>query len=171
MKLTEIDLEACRARKNNVIIKGIKGGNKEPEVAWANFNKFCEKELKLSKEWIEKVDINELYHFPAKGGEGPMPLFVSFAKSRHREEMYKAAPNLKGSDFSLRSDLAPCLLKTRKHLIAESAVLRKDPHNCNTKIRDSAFNVWMLVCRQNSNKWFKWKGWDNFNKHSEDNES
>ena len=166
-KLTEIDKEACRARKNNVIIKGIKGGSKEPGVALTNFNLFCKEELKMSDDWIKEVDVNELYHFPSKDKKGPWPLFVSLAKSRHREDMYKAAPNLKGKDFSLRNDLAPCLLKIRKELIAESTILRKDPHNCDTRLRDSPFEVWMIYKKQNGTKWLTWKGWKKYNDNVE----
>ena len=162
-QLTQVNLDACRARKNNVIIHGIKGGSKEPGVAMQSFRKVCEEGLKLSKEWVDAADLNECYHFSPKGGEGQWPLFVSFAKSHQREELFRASPNLKGTNYILRNDLAPWLQKIRKDLIVESGKLRKDPHNCDTKMRDTAFKVWMIYKLPNTTKWLTWKGWDDFN--------
>ena len=169
--LTQANLDACRERKNNVIIQGVKGGSKEPGVAMRNFRHACKTALKMSDEWIDSVDINEIYHFFPKGGEGPWPLFVSFAKSQQREDMFRAAPNLKGTDYILRNDLAPWLQKIRKDLIVESAKPRKDPHNLDTKMRDTTFRVWMVFKFKNTTKWLTWKGWDNYNalKNNPDN--
>ena len=162
VSLSEINLDACRMRKKNVIIQGVKGECKDPEVALKNFQKVCLENLKMTKEWVDNVDLNEVYHFTPKGGEGPWPLFISFAKSRQREDLFRAAPNLKDSGITLRNDLAPCLLKIRNSLIEVGDQLKKDPYNCNTRLRDSPYDVWMIVKRPNTSKWFRWKGWDNF---------
>ena len=60
----------------------------------------CRENLKLSQDWINKVDIDEIYHFPPKG-DGAWPLFVKFGKAKQREDLFKAAPNLKGSKIYL----------------------------------------------------------------------
>ena len=161
--MTQVNLDACKIRKNNIIITGIKGGNSDPDVAMRNFEHFCEKGLKMSKEWIQNVDLNDCYHFSPKGGEGPWPLFVSFAKSRHRSDVFKAAHNLKGTDYLIKNDLAPWLLKIRKDLISEQDKIKKAPHNCQAKMRDTPYRVWMIFKCPNTTKWHTWKGWDNFN--------
>ena len=165
--LSQINLDACKIRKNNVIVKGLKGGNKEPEVAAQNFLKLCRDNLKMPKEWIDNADVNEMYHFPPKGGEGNWPLFISFAKSKHREDIYKSAHNLKDSGIILTNDLAPFLLKERKDLIKIQEKLKKEPHNCEAKMRDTPYKVWMIVKRQKAKKWFTWKGWEHFQNSDE----
>ena len=80
--LSEIDKEACRACKNNIIFQGIPGGDSDPKKALNTFMTLCTETLKLPKEWTEEVDINKLYRFPPKGGKGSWPLFLNLAKSR-----------------------------------------------------------------------------------------
>ena len=46
--LTEIDKDACRLRKNNIIFKGLKSWSKDTSVALKNFEKVRIEELKLS---------------------------------------------------------------------------------------------------------------------------
>ena len=150
--LEEINIEACRARKNNVIIQGVTGGSKDVDIARENFNRTCKENLKLSQDWLDKVDIDEIYHFPPKG-DGAWPLFVKFGKAKLREDLFKAAPNLKGSKIYLRNDLAPCLLRKRKKLLVEQETLRANPHNYQTRMRDSAFDVWMDVLKPNETVW------------------
>ena len=161
--LTQVNMDACRLRKNNVIIHGIKGGTSDPDIAMKNFEHFCEVGLKMPKEWIENVELVDCYHISPKGGEGNWPLFVTFSKSRYRADVFKSAHNLKGTDYFMKNDLAPWLLKIRKHLIDQSDLLKKDPHNCDTKMRDTPFKVWMIYKRPRTSKWLTWKGWNNFN--------
>ena len=156
--LTEINKDACRIRKDNIIFLGIQGGSKDMDVARANFDRVCRENLKMSEKWIQEVDIKEIYHFTAKGGEGPMPLFVRLGKSRHKEDLFKAAFNLKGSNIVMRNDLAPWLLKFRKKLSIEAAKLKKEPHNYETKLRDTSFKVWLEIKKPNSTKWETWDG-------------
>ena len=156
--LTEIDKAACRMRKNNIIFKGLKSWSKDTSVALKNFERVCIEKLKLSREWVKKVDLNEVYHFPPKGKEGPWPLFVGLAKSRHREDIYKHASNLKDSGIIMCNDLAPCLLKIRKKLVDKSIELKKEPFNYQIKMRNTAFNVWLEVKKPNETKWETWKG-------------
>ena len=161
--LTQVNLDACKLRKNNIIIHSIKGGGSDPDVAMKNFEKICEEGLKMPKEWIEEVDLVDCYHFSPKGGQGNWPLIVTFAKSKHRADVFKSAHNLKGTDYILKNDLAPWLLKIRKHLIDQSEKLKKAPHNCDTKLRDTPYKVWMIYKPPRSTKWLTWKGWNNYN--------
>ena len=156
--LTELELESCRARKNNIIFQGIPGGDKDPKKAMQTFMTLCRYKLEMSEEWLSKVDINECYRFPPKGGDGSWPLFLSLAKSRHREDLYRAAPKLKDSGIQMRNDLAPCLQRKRKLLIEDSITLRNATNNCDTRLRDSAFKVWMIFKRPNGKEWETWKG-------------
>ena len=156
--ITEINMEACRARKNNIIIQGVKGGSKDQQVARQNFNRVCLENLKLSQEWLDNVDIDEIYHFTPKGGEGPWPLFVRFGKTKHRDDMFRAAPNLKGSKIVLRNDLAPCLLRKKKKLIKDSDKLKAAPLNHETRFRDSPYDVWLELLKPNGKDWAKWNG-------------
>ena len=110
--IKDMEKDACRIRKNNIIFHRVQGGSEDTNVALANFKRVCRENLKMSEDWIQNVDIKEIYHFPAKGGEGTWPLFVSLGKSKHREDLFRASPNLKGSKIVMRNDLAPHLLKT-----------------------------------------------------------
>ena len=123
--LSEINLEACRARKNNIIFQGIPGGNKDAKKSMNTFLKLCSDTLEMPKRWIEEVDVNECYCFPPpppphKGGKGNWPMFLSLAKSRHREDLYKNAYKLKDSGIYMQDDLAPCLTRKRKDLQKEA---------------------------------------------------
>ena len=156
--LTDFNLDQCRMRRNNIIFHGVKGGSKNQTVAQSNFERVCRENLKMSNEWIENVDIIEIYHFPPKGGEGAWPLFVSFAKTKHREDLFRASPNLKDSGITMRNDLAPWLLRFRKKLIAASNTLKTDNPDIKTKLRDTPYKVWLLVKMPNNKDWETWKG-------------
>ena len=156
--LSEINLEACRVRKNNIIFQGIPGGNKDAKKSMNTFLKLCSDKLEMPKKWVEEVDVNECYCFPPKGGKGNWPMFLSLAKSRHREDLYKNAYKLKDSGIYMQNDLAPCLLRKRKDLQKEANNLQKDPHNFQTKMRDSPFDVWLIVKKPHEKNWERWKG-------------
>ena len=156
--VNEINKEACRARKNNVIFHGVAGGSKDTVIARQNFDRVCLQNLKMSQEWLDKVDIDEIYHFPAKRDEDPWPLFVKFGKAKNREDLYKAAPNLKGSNIVMRNDLAPWLLRKRAILKTESDKLKLNPYNYRTRHRDSPFDVWVEILKPNATKWITWNG-------------
>ena len=156
--LTQLQLDQCRARKNNIIFHGIVGGDKDTKKALQTFLDLCTNTLKMPKEWVEAVDVNECYHFPSKGGNGNWPLFVSLAKSRHREDIFKAAHHLKGTKIYMRNDLAPFLVERRNDLLKDQTTLRADPHKFDTKMRDTPFKVWLEFQRPNSTKWETWKG-------------
>ena len=155
--LTEFQKESCNARKNNIIFQGVKGGCKDPNIAMANFKRVCRENLKLSQEWVDNVDIVECYHFTPKG-DGAWPLFVKLGKTRHREDIYRAAPNLKGSKITMRNDLAPFLLRRRKKLIDKQTILRTQPYNYDTKLRDTAFKVWLEYKKPGEEEWESWEG-------------
>ena len=156
--LTQINKDACRARKDNIIIQGIPNWSKKPDIAMQNFEKLCTDNLKMSPEWMNKLDVNEAYHFPPKGGKGDWPLFVALGKSKQRSDIYKAAPNLKGTPLILKNDLAPCLLKVKKNLGDMADKLKAAPYNYQTKFRDSPFEVWLEIKRTNDKEWKKWNG-------------
>ena len=115
--ISEINFESCRARKNNIIFHGIPGKTKDPKVAMDTFKSVCADKLKMSSEWIREVDITEVYRFPPKGGadKDDWCLFVSLAKTRHREDLYRNAFHLKDTGISMRNDLAPCLLRVSEN--------------------------------------------------------
>ena len=156
--LTEADKEACRARKNHIIFQGIPGENEDPQTSLDTFKKVCATKLKLPKEWVEEVDVNDAYRFPSKNRKGPWPLFISLAKSRHRTDIYKSAFNLKDSGITMCNDLAPCLLRMRKKLKTKSDTLKAAPHNFETKLRDTPFRVWLEIKKPGAKKWEEWKG-------------
>ena len=156
--ISEANLEACRARKNNIIFHGVTGGSKDTDVARKNFDRICRENLKMSQEWIDKVDIDEIYHFTPKKDEDPWPLFVKFGKAKHREDLFKASPNLKGSNIVMRNDLAPWLIRKRNILKTESDKLKLQPHNYRTRLRDSPFDVWVQILKPHAKKWVTWDG-------------
>ena len=151
------DKDACMARKDNIIIKGIPGKEKTPRIARQTFNNLCLNQMKLSAEWVKEADIKEAYRFPAKNKKDPWPLFIRFGKSIEREDFFKATPNLKGTGIQVRNDLAPCLVAERSRLIVISNGLREQSVNYDTKIRDTSFEVWLEVKKPDSDKWDRWK--------------
>ena len=159
--MTQTNIDAMKARRNNMIIQGIPGKSKDTEVVMKTFLSFCKDSLKLSDEWIDKVDVVETYRFPSRNTEDKSwPLFVCLGKSRHREDIYKAAPNLKGTDISIKNDLAPCLQEERRKLIKESDVLQAKPYNYKTRMRNTNYKVWLEIRKPNSTDWKTWKGTD-----------
>ena len=156
--LSQVNLEACRARKNNIIFKGIPGRDNDPKKAMECFKNLCVEKLKMPSEWVRQVDVNEAYRFPPKGGNGNWPLFISLAKSRHREDLYRSAFNLKDTGIIMTNDLAPCLIKKRKDLTKTYLDLRKAPYNYRTHFRDSPFDVWIEFLKPDATKWEVWKG-------------
>ena len=157
--MSQTNLDAMKARRNNMIIQGIPGKSKDTNVAMASFLTFCKDNLKLSDEWVNNVDVVETYRFPSKSEEdNSWPLFVSLGKSRHREDIYKATPNLKGTNISIKNDLAPCLQEERKKLIKESDVLQAAPYNYKTRLRNTNYKVWLQIRKPNSTEWKTWQG-------------
>ena len=155
--IDQTNREASIARKNNVIINGIagdpKGGRKE---AMASLKKLCIVDLKLGEEWFAEADVVEIYRFPAKKKTDHWPIFVRFGDISFKDDMFKAATNLKGTSISLRHDLAPWLIVERNRLIKISTNLRKEPKNLLTKLRETPFKV-KLVTRKNAEE--EWKVW------------
>ena len=98
------------------------------------------------------------------GGTGNWPLFVGLAKSRHREDLYKSAFNLKGSNITMRNDLAPFLLRQRKELQKEVVKLKAEPDKYQTKMRDTAFRVWIEYKKDTDKEWKEWKQLDEENR-------
>ena len=156
--ITEANIEACRARKNNIIFHGVTGGSKDTNVARQNFDRVCRENLKMSQDWIDKVDIDEIYHFTPKNDDDPWPLFVRFGKAKHREDLFKASPNLKGSNIVMRNDLAPWLIRKRNKLKKASDKYKEAPYNYRTRQRDSPFDVWVEFLKPNAKKWVTWNG-------------
>ena len=155
----EKQMEACRARRNNIIINGIPGTSKDKEDVKKAFRTFIIEGLELGEEWLEKVELEDLYRFPSKKkDETSWPVFVRVEKLKYKDEMYKAAPNLKGKDRSMRNDLAPWLLVERNKLYTESDRLRAAPHNLKTRTRDTYCKVWLEVRKDAGEKWKTWDG-------------
>ena len=153
----EYNYDACNARKNNIIIQGMKGYTKDPRGAMKKFETFCLDEMGLGKTWVKELDMKEVYMFPAKKREDPWLLFASFNKSIQREDFYKAAPNLKGKGFGIRNDLAPCLIAERKQLHKIAEKLQENPTNYKTRHRDTPFKVWIETLKPGENKWETWE--------------
>ena len=125
------------------------------------FKTVCADHLKMSEEWIREVDITEVYRFPPKGGaeKDDWLLFVSLAKTRHREDLYRNAFKLKDTGISMCNDLAPCLVRVRKILSKEADKLKAEPYKFRTRLRDSAFEVWLLYMKPNDKEWTKWSAY------------
>ena len=114
--IANYNIDACRARTNNVIVHGLPVKSKDTKVAMKTLNNLCTETMKMSQEWFDKADIKETYRFPAKKTTDPWPLFVSFNKTAYREEFYRNAPKLKGTGIVISNDLAPCLIVEKKRL-------------------------------------------------------
>ena len=153
----EYNYDACNARKNNIIVQGIPGSTKDPRVAKTTFENLCKNDMGLSDQWVKELDLKEVYRFPAKKREDPWLLFVSFNKSIQREDFYKITPNLKGKGISVRNDLAPCLIAERNALSKVSDRLKGEPNNYRTKMRDTAFRVWLEYLKPGAKKWETWE--------------
>ena len=154
----EREKEACRVRRNNIIINGIPGQSKDRKDVKKAFRDFILKGLELGQEWLEDIEVDEIYRFPGKKTDEGWPMFVRVSRIKYKEDMYKAAHNLKGKGFSMRNDLAPHLLKERSKLQVESRRLRAEPLNRKTKIRDTSFKVWMEVRKTDKDDWEPWDG-------------
>ena len=73
------DIDACRARKNNVIIHGLPGTSKDPREAEKTFLDLCLNTMGLGEGWIKNVDIKDAYRFlPGKKERGPMATLCMF---------------------------------------------------------------------------------------------
>ena len=73
--ISEINLDASRARKNNIILQGIPGGgDKDQAKALNTFMKLCTDTLKMSEKWIDELSLNECYRFPQRGEKVVGPL-------------------------------------------------------------------------------------------------
>ena len=155
----EKNMAACKARRNNIIINGIQGTSKDKQDTKKAFRAFILEGLEIGEEWLEKLELEELYRFPAKKKDEPSwPVFVRVEKLRYKDEMYKAAPNLKGKGFSMRNDLAPWLLVERSKLYIESERLKAAPHNLKTRSRDTYNKVWLEVRKDAGEDWKPWDG-------------
>ena len=157
--IKEMNKEVCRVRRNNIIINGIPGTSKNKQDAKKAFEDFIIDGLELGTEWLKKVEIEELYRFPAKKTEETSwPLFVRVEKVKYKEEMYKAAFKLKDKGFSMRNDLAPWLLVKRSKLYIESKRIQESPHNLKTRMRDTYDKVWLKVRKTVKDEWKTWDG-------------
>ena len=154
-----MNMEACRVRRNNIIINGIPGTSKDKKDAKKAFKDFIIDGLELGMEWLKHVELEELYRFPAKKDDDTSwPLFVRVEKLRFKDEMYRAAFNLKDKGISMRNDLAPWLLVERSKLYIESKRLKESPHNLKTRMRDTYDKVWLEVRKTAKDDWKTWDG-------------
>ena len=154
--IKQANKEACLARKNNMIINGMPGSSKETKDVKTTLKKLCVETLKLGEEWFNNADIKEVYNFPAKKKTDPWPIFVRFGNSSYKDDMFRAAHNLKGTNITLRHDLAPCLIEERNDLNKTATRLRKDPYNLLTRIRETSFEVRLLVRKTVEEDWKEW---------------
>ena len=155
--IANYDIDACRARKNNVLIHGLTGTSKDTKVAMKDFLNLCAKDMELDEEWISKLDLKDVYRFPAKKKTDPWPMFVSFNKSMQREEFYRAAPKLKGKGIVIKNDLAPCLIVEKNSLKKIGDKLKEPPTNYQTRFRDTAFKVRLEILKPGKKEWETWK--------------
>ena len=149
--------DACKARRNNVIVQGLPGTSKDTKVARQTLEKLCLENMKLGKEWVDNMQINETYRFPSKKKGDSWPLFVSFCKLTQREEFYRAAPNLKGTDIRVQNDLAPCLVAEKKRLYIVAQGLQEPPTNYKTRSRDTSMRVWLEIRKPGTEDWEEWE--------------
>ena len=140
-----------------MIINGLPGHSKETKDAWQTFVTLCVDDLELGEDWVREAGIAEVYRFPSKKKTDLWPLFVRFGSTRPKDDMFKAAPKLKGKGYSLRHDLAPHLVAERNDLIKTSVRIRKEPHNLLTKLRESPFRVWLVFRKNASDDWETWE--------------
>ena len=64
----------------------------------------------------------------------------------------------------MRNDLAPFLLRQRKELQKEVVKLKAEPNKYQTKMRDTAFRVWMEYKKDTDKEWKEWKQPDEENR-------
>ena len=153
-----LKLDKCALRKNNLVVNGLPGKNCTMKEAEDIFRNFCEKELKLSREWAQTVVINEIYRFPRKNRElDSWPLFVSLNSLVKKDEIFRAAFNLKGTPYFLRNDLAPHLVEEKKRLIKQRDVLKGAPHHYEARVRDLYNKVWLEYKKEGEERWKTWK--------------
>ena len=73
-----------------------------------------------------------------------------------KDDLFRAAHNLKGTNITLRHDLAPCLIEERNNHNKTAIRLRKDPYNLLTRIRETSFEVRLLVRKTAEEDWKEW---------------
>ena len=151
-------IEACNARKKNMIINGIPGTSGDQKEAMATLTKLCVEELQLGEAWFKECGLGECYRFPAKKRTDPWPLFISFSSTRPKDDMFKASPLIKGKGYSFRHDLAPHLVEERNQLLKTSFRLRQGPEKYLTKMRETPYKVWLEYRKTPTDKWDTWKG-------------
>ena len=129
----KVEAQEGHSRRRNIIINGLTEvkGEKVEEVV----SGFFVDKLKLDKNMVDTFLYRDSHRLP-KGKnsdgtvrEGPRPLIVAFLKQKDRNLVLKNAFQLKGTDFSLKSDLPKTLNDLRVKMLQERTRLKgTDPH-------------------------------------------
>ena len=91
------------------------------------FRDFCVQSLLLPREYVDSFMIRDCHRLnAAKNSKGPAPVICGLVCQRNRNDIMAAAKNLKGTPFSIKSDLPKRLNKLRGSMLQVRSDLKKE---------------------------------------------
>ena len=95
-KIVEANLsEEYERKRDNMVDYGIKGSEK-PEQTKQVIKNFMVENIKLEKDWVDKVLLKSTTRLPSNSG-GPAPIKICFFYSEDRDECLREGTKLKGT--------------------------------------------------------------------------
>ena len=112
-------------QKETVILPG--GNTRVFEDTETLFRDFCVRSLRLSPEYVGSIIIRDCHRLASsKKFKGPPPVICALVCQRNRNDIMAAAKNLKGTPFSIKSDLPKRLNKIRGCMLQVRSDLKKE---------------------------------------------
>ena len=143
--------EEYERKRENLIIYGLlgkEGVGKSVEVA----RKFLVDDLKMTKEWVEKLQIKYAMRLQSTG-DSPAPLKIAFFYPEDKEACLKNGRNLKGTNLSLRTDLPKAMRVDRAILATKAYNMKKNGEVKHTRIRLKGISVWLEAKVTDNDDW------------------
>ena len=134
-----------------MVAYGIKGAGKANTIRQV-VKSFMIDNLKLEKEWVDKLPIKSTITLQSNGS-GPPPVRISFFYPNERDKVLPAGTNLKGSDMSIRTDL-PKPLRIQKAKLAKEGYEMKKRGSANfTSLREKGIDILLIYRNRTDSKW------------------
>ena len=128
------------SRRRNIIINGVREeANEEIGTVVQNF---LVRSMKFSDDVVNQFLYRDMHRLPRSKhatAESPKPIIVAFIRQCDRNTVIRNAFNLKGSDFSIKSDLPKHLNDLRGKMLAERKRLKEMNPTVNYRVNEKNY--------------------------------
>ena len=134
-------LENAHSRRRHIIANGVpikKVPRDQAEPTEQIFRDFLVEKLNFRKADVDSMLFRDIHRLPSsKDSDGPPPIIAAFLCQKHRNDVLANAKKLKGTTFSLKSDLPKPLNVLRGKMLKTMHRLREA--NCNVRLVERSY--------------------------------